>query len=96
MESGVRMILKDLEEALNRGVHIRILTGNYLNITQPHALYLLKDKLKDKVDLRFYNVKNKSFHPKYYMFHGDVDSEIYIGASNISRGALTNSIEWKI
>ena len=85
MESGVKMILKDLEEALNRGVSIRILTGSYLNITQPHALYLLKDKLKDKVDLRFYNVKNKSFHPKAYMFHGDVDSEPYRIFKHIKR-----------
>ncbi|MBQ5802304.1 MAG: hypothetical protein IIW27_04655, partial [Clostridia bacterium] len=50
------------------GVKIRILTGNYLNITQPHALYLLRKELRDKIDLRFYNVPNKSFHPKAYIF----------------------------
>ena len=94
MESGVKLILQDLKEALKRGVKIRILTGNYLKITQPQALYLLKSELKDKVDLRFYNNPNKSFHPKAYMFHNPIDSEIYIGSSNISRGALTSSIEW--
>lgn len=94
MESGVKLLLQDLKEALNRGVKIRILTGNYLKITQPQALYLLKSELKDKVDLRFYNNPNKSFHPKAYMFHNQIDSEIYIGSSNISRGALTSSIEW--
>lgn len=94
MESGVKMILNDLKEALYRGVNIRILTGNYLNITQPSALYLLKDELKNRVDLRFYNNPKKSFHPKAYMFHNELDSEIYIGSSNISRGALTSSIEW--
>ena len=95
MESGVKMLLNDLKDALDRGVNIRILTGNYLNITQPSALYLLKDELKNKVDLRFYNNPKKSFHPKAYMFHNELDSEIYIGSSNISRGALTSSIEWK-
>ena len=94
MESGVKMLLNDLKDALDRGVNIRILTGNYLNITQPSALYLLKDELKNKVDLRFYNNPKKSFHPKAYMFHNELDSEIYIGSSNISRGALTSSIEW--
>ncbi|MDU6296187.1 DEAD/DEAH box helicase family protein [Clostridium celatum] len=94
MESGVKLLLEDLKEALVRGVNIRILTGNYLKITQPQALYLLKSELADKVDLRFYNNPNKSFHPKAYMFHNPVDSEIYIGSSNISRGALTSSIEW--
>lgn len=94
MESGVKLLLQDLKEALDRGVNIRILTGNYLKITQPQALYLLKSELGDKVDLRFYNNPNKSFHPKAYMFHNPLDSEIYIGSSNISRGALTSSIEW--
>lgn len=42
MESGVRMLLNDMKRALDRGVKIRILTGNYLGITQPSALYLIK------------------------------------------------------
>ncbi|MFR4558904.1 MAG: NgoFVII family restriction endonuclease, partial [Blautia obeum] len=40
MESGVRMLLKELEHTLKRRAKIRILTGNYLGITQPSALYL--------------------------------------------------------
>lgn len=42
MESGVKMLLDELDNALKRGAKIRILTGNYLGITQPSALYLLK------------------------------------------------------
>lgn len=94
MESGVRMILKDLKAALDRGVKIRILTGNYLGITQPSALYLIKRELGDRVDLRFYNDKRRSFHPKSYIFHRKDMSEIYIGSSNVSRSALTSGIEW--
>ena len=69
MESGVRMILNDLRIALDSGARVRILTGNYLGITQPSALYLLKKELGDRVDLRFYNDKSRSFHPYAYMFH---------------------------
>lgn len=94
MESGVRMLLSELENALKRGAKIRILTGNYLGITQPSALYLIKHKLGEQVDLRFYNEKNRSFHPKSYMFHYKDYSTIYIGSSNISRSALTSGIEW--
>lgn len=94
MESGVRLILGDLKAAINKGVKIRILTGNYLGITQPSALYLIKKELKDAVDLRFYNDKSRSFHPKSYIFHYNKYSEIYIGSSNISRSALTSGIEW--
>ena len=94
MESGVKMLLKDLEKALERGAKIRILTGNYLGITQPSALYLIKKKLGTQVDLRFYNEKNRSFHTKSYIFHYKEHSEIYIGSSNISKSALTSGIEW--
>ena len=94
MESGVRMILKDLKTALDRGVQVRILTGNYLGITQPSALCLIKKELGNRVDLRFYNDKDRSFHPKSYIFHYENIGEIYIGSSNISRSALTFGIEW--
>lgn len=94
MESGVNMLIKHLGNALKRGAKIRILTGNYLGITQPSALYLIKRKLGNQIDLRFYNEKNRSFHPKSYIFHYEDYSEIYIGSSNISRSALTSGIEW--
>lgn len=94
MESGVKLLLKDLKAALDRWVQVRILTGNYLGITQPSALYLLKKELGNRVDMRFYNDKKRSFHPKSYMFHYKNTGEIYIGSSNILRSALTSGIEW--
>ena len=94
MESGVKLIKEDLEEIKNKNIPIRILTGNYLNITQPSALYLLKDILGENVDLRFYNDTKRSFHPKAYIFEYDNGGEIFIGSSNLSRSALTSGIEW--
>ncbi|MBX4264447.1 hypothetical protein [Clostridium estertheticum] len=40
MESGVKLLINDLKLVAQSGVRIRILTGNYLNITQPQALFL--------------------------------------------------------
>lgn len=94
MESGVRLLEEDLQKAVASGAVLRILCGNYLNITQPQALYLLKGSLGDKVDLRFYNVPNKSFHPKAYIFEYVDNGEIFVGSSNMSRSALMNGIEW--
>lgn len=95
MESGIKMILPDLRQAVNRGVKIRILTGKYLGITQPTALYLLKSEFGDKIDLRFYYTQNEqSFHPKAYFFHKQYGSDVFVGSSNISRSALTNGVEW--
>ncbi|WP_407381049.1 DEAD/DEAH box helicase family protein [Methanobrevibacter sp.] len=94
MKSGVKLIIDDLKDAVKRNSKIRILTGSYLNITQPEALFMLKNELKDDADLRFYSHPDRSFHPKAYIFHRNDCDEIYVGSSNISRGALTDSIEW--
>lgn len=96
MESGVWLILQDLQSAIQRGAKIRILTGNYLGITEPSALALLKQTLGDQIDLRFYSDpdRTRSFHPKAYLFHYDNDDELFIGSSNISQSALTAGIEW--
>lgn len=94
MESGVKMLLKQLEKSINAGTKIRILTGNYLGITQPSALYMIKRELGDKVELRFYSDSRRSFHPKAYIFHYALYGEIFIGSSNISKSALTSGIEW--
>ena len=71
MESGVKLILNDLEKAIEKGVKIRILTGNYLNITQPQALYLLFDK---NIDLRFYDNHNHSFQFQRYQYYPHHDN----------------------
>ncbi|MBC3797371.1 DEAD/DEAH box helicase family protein [Acetobacterium tundrae] len=94
MASGIRLILDDLKAAAGRAVQIRILCGDYLNITQPEALYLLKDALGDQLDLRFYNVPNQSFHAKAYFFKYPDYDEVFVGSSNLSKSALTSGIEW--
>ncbi|HEY5560635.1 MAG TPA: DEAD/DEAH box helicase family protein [Clostridiaceae bacterium] len=94
MESGVRLLEEDLKLIKEMNIPIRILTGNYLNITQPQALYLMKDILGDQVDLRFYNEPHRSFHPKAYIVEYEKGGDIFVGSSNISRSALTSGIEW--
>ena len=94
MESGVELLEEELKDAVNRKIPVRILTGNYLNITQPHALYKLKDIMGDAVDLRFYNNPERSFHPKAYIFEYGDNGELFVGSSNMSRSALTYGIEW--
>ncbi|QNU66020.1 DEAD/DEAH box helicase family protein [Ruminiclostridium herbifermentans] len=93
-ESGVDLIIDDLVHALRNGAQIQILTGYYLGITEPSALYLLKMKLGECADIRIYKHTNISFHPKTYIFQDDHSSEIFIGSSNISESALRHGVEW--
>ena len=94
MTSGVKLLIKQLKRAVNRGARLRILTGYYLGITQPEALYLLRRELGDDFQLRMYNDSTRSFHTKAYIFEFDNCRTIFVGSSNISKSALTSGIEW--
>lgn len=94
MEKGVALILDDLQQAAARGVPIQLLTSTYMGITEPAALVMLLDGLRDKIDLRLYNKKDTSFHVKAYLIETPQDSIIYVGSSNISREAMTRGVEW--
>ena len=94
MESGIKLIGDDLEVAISNGTKLKIITGTYLNITEPSCIYYLKDRLGDKVDIRFFNVPQIAFHPKTYIINKKSESVLYIGSSNMSRSALIEGVEW--
>lgn len=94
LESGVRLLLPDLQRAVERGVTVQILTSPYLNITEPSALYLLKDGLDSRADIRVYESGNVAFHPKTYICLGGNSGEVYVGSSNMSKSGLVDGIEW--
>jgi len=94
MESGAKLLAAQLADAARRGIPIQILTGKYMSITEPSAIYHLYNILGSDVEVRFFNDNVRSFHPKAYLFDYEQDSEIIIGSSNISHSALTSGVEW--
>ena len=94
MYSGVKLILKDLEEAVERGADIKVLTGDYLYVTQPKAIKKLLTL--NRVELRLWQSNGRSFHPKSYIFKHKEDGAIVIGSSNLSKSALTSGVEWNL
>jgi superfamily II DNA or RNA helicase len=99
-ESGAHLLAEPLKKAaLKNGADIKILTSRYLNITEPSALYLLKDKLGELAELKFFEDQEIegqaiSFHPKAYFFKNKREEIIFIGSSNVSYSALHGGIEW--
>ena len=93
-ESGAYLIADDLKKAALKGAKIKILTSDYLNITEPAALYLLKDKLGKLAEIRMIDLEEIPFHPKAYFFRDGEKKRLYIGSSNLSYSALNHSIEW--
>ena len=90
-DSGLKLLIPDLIKAKQQGKKIKVLTTDYMNVTEPNALYRLIDISQVKI---FNNIKNRSYHPKTYIFKNDENFEIYIGSSNISYSALISGVEW--
>ncbi len=104
--TGLRLLLPDLQEALasTKVKRLRIVTSDYLDLTDPEALRLLMLLQQEGATVRVYEAGVRSFHMKAYLFahfraqRDDVEPALhgtaFIGSSNISRQALTEGLEW--
>lgn len=101
LESGVNLIFPWLEDLLGRGGQLRLVVGDYLDVTEPSALRKLRDLDKEglpgRLDGRVFETRGTSFHPKAWLFRatGSKGATI-VGSSNLSRSALTNGVEWNL
>ncbi len=106
MTSGVGRMEPHLRDFLDRGGRLRLLTGDYLGITDPDALTRLLDLPGDR-HIRVFETATAtgpawpgppsplSFHPKAYLFHRkDGTGAAFVGSSNLSESALQTGIEW--
>jgi len=94
MESGVRLLEEYLRDVLDRGGRVRLLTGDYLGVTEPNALRRLLD-LQGDMQLRIFESAGTSFHPKAYIVTTrDGEASAFVGSSNFSDTALRRGIEW--
>lgn len=98
--TGLRLLLPDLLESLQRNeaalpaAQVRILTSDYLDVTDPEALRLLILLAEQGAQVRIYQSGSSSFHLKAYLFSGQDWGRAFIGSSNISRQALQQGLEW--
>ncbi|MFN9706433.1 MAG: DEAD/DEAH box helicase family protein [Planctomycetota bacterium] len=83
-----------MEELLERGGRLRLLTGDYMDATEPDGLESLLD-LSGNRTLRVFERRGQSFHPKSYIFRWKLDEgTAFVGSSNLSRTALERGVEW--
>lgn len=110
-ESGLDRIRFAVDSAVRRGARIRVITGDYLAITQADALETLLDweqAARSDVDgepgmfvARVIEVdrlpaRGKSFHPKSWRFESKDLGVAFVGSSNLSRLALESGVEWNL
>lgn len=99
MPSGVERLYPHFEDLLERGGTLRLLTGDYLEVSDPSALQRLVDLQAlygtDQCQLRMFESKGRSFHPKAYVVsRAGGGGAAYVGSSNLSALALVEGIEW--
>ena len=103
MRSGLSLLTNHLREALRRGARVRVLTSDYLDITDPDALTDLFDMQESSwgegssLKVRIWKW-NLSFHPKAYLFSSSDSgkSEGFIGSSNLSQSGIHGGVEWNV
>ncbi|MCA9087252.1 MAG: DUF3427 domain-containing protein [Planctomycetaceae bacterium] len=94
LKSGVALVREHIRDLLGRGGRVRIVTGDYLDVTDPDALVELLD-LGGNLQLRVFEARNTSFHPKAYIFY-DAGNQgtAFVGSSNLTNPALRGGVEW--
>ncbi len=98
--SGLALLFGALSDAiLIRGARLRILTSDYLDVTDPAALRRLLLLAERGAEVRLFETGDHSFHLKAYIcVRSDWGQALwgsaFIGSSNISRMALTDGLEW--
>lgn len=93
LDSGARLIVEHLKDLLARGGRARILVGDYMDVTEPAALRRLAD-VEGDLTFRVFVADDQGFHLKTYIFMTGEEGVAFVGSSNLSRPALTTSIEW--
>lgn len=104
MKSGLNLIHDRLDEALSRGAHARVLTTDYLHVTDADALARLLDLNEahqgsvGDLQIRVFSDPLTSFHPKAYLFHHSTGTEAagFVGSNNLSHSGIAGGVEWAI
>lgn len=99
--SGLHLLEGAVQDSLGRGAQVRILTTDYLGLTELAALARLHDLMDDHPDqlaVRVFHDSAVSFHPKAYLFYsanGRAEAA-FVGSSNLSGSGLAGGIEWNL
>ena len=94
MCSGLDLLEGPIRAALLRGVSVKLLTTDYLDVTEPEALARML-KWDGHFEARVYSHERRSFHPKAYLFRRpDGTGRAFIGSANMSRMGLREGVEW--
>ena len=96
MLGGWNRMRVHFEDLLARGGRLRLLTGDYMDATDPEALTAVLDLRQQwGFEARVFEAQKTSFHPKCYLFRSpEGTATAFVGSSNLSLSALQGGVEW--
>lgn len=99
-KAGLILFENNIENALKRGVVIKIITSTYQNFTDIASLETfnkwqsLYPNFECHLDIECFG--DNGFHSKGYVFEYDNETEVIVGSTNITRYAILKNIEWNV
>ena len=98
--SGFTNLSKQFNRFLEKGGCLKIITGQYFALTEPKALYALKNLFKKFPNAKLYlaktDIASSVFHPKLYLFKSIEGCRIISGSANLTQGGLVSNKETSI
>lgn len=96
MVSGLRLLQPQLDAVLDRGGRVRLLTTDYLGVTEKAALEILLARVREygeRFEVRVYRAGALSFHPKVIRWPVPVQirRRLWAAPTPVRRGCVTGS-----
>jgi len=99
-ESGLNELIHSLTNFVEAGKKIDIITGQNFGLTEPKALYTLRNLFEENKSGQIYlanaNKHTPIFHPKLYLFKNGSRCHVIAGSANVTGGGLLNNDECSI